>query len=68
MTAHYQDSWHQAMALLAHPNAAADALRSLAQLVDDVWYLAGDKSYDTSWYTKRASLAFIYKVTIKSIS
>lgn len=27
---------------------------------DEIWYLAGDVSVDTSWYTKRASLSAIY--------
>lgn len=68
MTAEYQDSWHEAMALLAYPNTAPDALRLLAHLVDDIWHLAGDKSHDTSWSTKRASIAFIYKVNRHSLS
>ncbi len=31
-------------------------------LVDEIYYLAGDVSVDSSWYTKRASLAAIYGV------
>ena len=30
---------------------------------DEIWYLAGDVSVDTSWYTKRASLSAIYAAT-----
>jgi len=62
MTIPYAENWHEAMAELASPSAALDALSLLAQLVDDIWYHAGDKSYDTNWYTKRVSLAGIYKV------
>ena len=29
-------------------------------MVDDIWYWAGDRSTDLTWYTKRASLAGIY--------
>lgn len=36
------------------------SLRELNALSDEIWYLAGDVSVDTSWYTKRASLAAIY--------
>jgi len=64
MTAVYQSTWPQAMGLMTHPSAAGDALTNLGQLVDDIWYLAGDKSHDMSWYTKRAELAFIYKVIV----
>ena len=64
MTSEYQDSWPEAMGLLSHPNAAGDAFKLLGQLVDDIWYCAGDKSHDMNWYTKRASLAFIYKVRL----
>ena len=36
------------------------ALKELNALSDEIWYLAGDTSVDTSWYTKRASLATVY--------
>jgi len=32
-------------------------------LSDEIWFLAGDVSVDTSWYTKRASLSSIYAAT-----
>lgn len=68
MTTPYQRTWPQAMAQLAQPSAAVDAMSLLGQLVDEIWHLAGDKSHDVSWYTKRASLAYIYKVcSIESI-
>ena len=67
MTSEYQDSWPEAMGLLSHPNAAGDAFKLLGQLVDDIWYCAGDKSHDMNWYTKRGSLAFIYKVILLNL-
>lgn len=36
------------------------SLRELQALSDEIWYLAGDTSVDTSWYTKRVSLAAVY--------
>ncbi|KAL9108358.1 MAG: hypothetical protein Q9227_006818 [Pyrenula ochraceoflavens] len=45
------------MSLLGNIPASLSELHSLS---DEIWYLAGDKSVDSSWYTKRASLAAIY--------
>lgn len=39
------------------------SLRELHLLSDEIWFLAGDKSVDTSWYTKRATLSTIYAAT-----
>lgn len=36
------------------------SIAELARLVDEIWYLAGDVSVDSSWYTKRGTLAGIY--------
>ena len=36
------------------------SLKELNALSDEIWYLAGDRTVDFSWYTKRASLAAIY--------
>jgi ubiquinone biosynthesis protein COQ9 len=32
--------------------------------VSAIWYAAGDKSADFSWYTRRATLAAIYSATL----
>lgn len=42
------------------PPNIAPSLRELASLSDEIWFLAGDTSVDTSWYTKRATLSAIY--------
>lgn len=42
------------------PRNIPASLQELYALSDEIWYLAGDKSVDTSWYTKRASLAAVY--------
>lgn len=36
------------------------SLKPLNALSDEIWYLAGDRSTDTTWYTRRGSLAGIY--------
>lgn len=48
---------------MAVPSHIRPSLRELSLLADEIWFLAGDTSVDTSWYTKRASLASIYAAT-----
>lgn len=50
----------QALAVMALPSNVAISLHELASLSDEIWFLSGDTSVDTSWYTKRASLSTIY--------
>lgn len=38
-------------------------MSELSALADEIWFLSGDTSVDTSWYTKRASLSTIYAAT-----
>lgn len=45
---------------MAQPSHAPTALHELASLSDEIWFLAGDVSVDTSWYTKRATLSAVY--------
>ncbi|KAL8840211.1 MAG: hypothetical protein Q9170_001418 [Blastenia crenularia] len=52
--------WQEALAVLAIPKYVPDAIRELALLSDEIHFLAGDTSVDTSWYTKRAGLSVIY--------
>ena len=49
--------------LLLPPNAAV-AARCTARTVDTIWYAAGDRSSDFSWYTKRAILSGVYSATL----
>lgn len=53
----------QALALLSQPANAPAALKLLTQLLDTIWYAAGDTATDSSWYTKRAALASVYLST-----
>ncbi|KAL8668226.1 MAG: hypothetical protein Q9202_000204 [Teloschistes flavicans] len=55
--------WQEALALQAMPKHLPDSLRELALLSDEIHFLAGDASVDTSWYTKRAALSAIYAST-----
>ncbi|CAO3623578.1 unnamed protein product [Cunninghamella blakesleeana] len=59
----YAHKWPEAVAILAYPTNAPIALHHLSTIVDDIWYFAGDRSSDMSWYTKRTSLAAIYSAT-----
>lgn len=63
MNAPYMNSWPQALAVLAQPRNSPEAVKLLLQLLDEIWYAAGDTSTDVSWYTKRATLAAIYTST-----
>jgi ubiquinone biosynthesis protein COQ9 len=56
-------TWPQAMALGALPQNAPTTMHKLATLADEIWYFAGDKSSDASWYTKRAVLTAVYAST-----
>ncbi|KAL7885380.1 hypothetical protein AOLI_G00056750 [Acnodon oligacanthus] len=59
----YIDTWPQAMSLLLLPPNIPESLKHLSTLVDDIWYYAGDRSTDMSWYTRRAALTGIYNTT-----
>ena len=51
------------MTLGALPSHAPETLRLIGHLVDDIWHLAGDKTTDLNWYSRRAGLAAIYAST-----
>lgn len=48
---------------MALPENVGSSLRELARLADEMWFLAGDRSVDFSWYTKRATLSTVYAST-----
>ena len=45
------------------PENVAGSMAELARLADEIWFLAGDRSVDISWYTKRATLSAVYAST-----
>ncbi|KAI9682734.1 MAG: Ubiquinone biosynthesis protein coq9, mitochondrial [Trizodia sp. TS-e1964] len=55
--------WPEALALMALPSNAPTAVLELAQLADEMCFLAGATAVDSSWYTTRASIAGIYSST-----
>ncbi|GFR61825.1 ubiquinone biosynthesis protein COQ9, mitochondrial, partial [Elysia marginata] len=59
----YMDIWPQAMAIQALPQNAVDSWTNTLNLMDEIWYYAGDRSTDFNWYTKRMTLFAIYKST-----
>jgi ubiquinone biosynthesis protein COQ9 len=48
---------------MAQPSHMPTAISELSSLSDEIWFLSGDTSVDTSWYMKRASLSAIYAAT-----
>ncbi|KAF2206303.1 hypothetical protein CERZMDRAFT_53427 [Cercospora zeae-maydis SCOH1-5] len=55
--------WSQALGQMSLAENIPASLKELGLLSDEIWYLAGDTSVDTSWYTKRASLSAVYAAT-----
>lgn len=58
----HREAVRRALAVLALKPAAA--ARVTARTVDAVWALAGDRSHDFSWYTRRATLGAVYSATV----
>ena len=42
------EQWPQAMALMVVPSNTKEHFSNLSQLMDDIWYHAGDRSVDVS--------------------
>ncbi|ETW00789.1 rpsU-divergently transcribed protein [Aphanomyces invadans] len=63
LLAPYISVWPQAMALGALPQNAPTTMKKLAEMIDDIWVFAGDRTTDMSWYTKRAVLTGVYTAT-----
>lgn len=60
----HREALRGALGLLALPWNAALALRLTAETASSLWYAAGDRSADFSWYTRRATLAAVYGATL----
>jgi ubiquinone biosynthesis protein COQ9 len=48
---------------MAMPQNMPNTMQQLGELVDEMWFLAGDKSTDLNWYTKRMLLSGVYTST-----
>lgn len=64
LLAPHKEAARQAMAVLALPWNVPVGLRATARTASAIWYAAGDRSADFSWYTRRMSLAAIYGATL----
>ncbi|MBU6266054.1 MAG: COQ9 family protein [Sphingomonadales bacterium] len=62
--ARHGESLRRALAILAMPHHAAEALKLGWQSADRMWRLAGDTAADFNHYTKRATLAAIYAAAL----
>ena len=60
----WREAVRRALSVLALPQHAPLGLRLLYQTVDAIWYAAGDRATDFSFYTKRGTLAAIYGATL----
>jgi len=60
----WREAVRRALSVLALPRHAPLSLRLLYETVDGIWYAAGDRTTDFSFYTKRLTLAAIYAVTL----
>jgi ubiquinone biosynthesis protein COQ9 len=60
----WREAVRRGLAVLAPPQHAPLALRLLYETVDGIWYAAGDRATDFSFYTKRVILGAIYAVTL----
>ena len=48
---------------MALPENIPYSVKHLAELVDEIWFLAGDNSHDLNWYSKRMLWAAVYSST-----
>jgi ubiquinone biosynthesis protein COQ9 len=60
----WREAVRRALSVLALPRHAPLGLRLLYETVDGIWYAAGDRATDFSFYTKRVTLAAIYAGTL----
>lgn len=60
----YIQHWPKAMAVMSfYPTYTAKSIENLVNMCDEVWHQLGDTSTDWNWYSKRLSLATVYKST-----
>jgi ubiquinone biosynthesis protein COQ9 len=60
----HREAVRRLTAWFALPGHQAVAARCLYRTVDEIWYAAGDRSTNFSFYTKRALLAAVYGATV----
>lgn len=62
--ADHREAVRRAITHMSRPPHMRRGLRALYRTVDDMWYAAGDRSTDFSFYTKRATLAGVLSSTV----
>lgn len=60
----HREAIRQALAFLALPYNAPLGAKCVLRTVDAMWYAAGDKATDFSFYSKRGLLAGVYGATV----
>jgi ubiquinone biosynthesis protein COQ9 len=60
----HREAVRRALTVLGLPVNAPLAAKLLYRTVDAMWYAAGDRAADFSFYTKRATLAAVYSATV----
>lgn len=60
----WREAVRSSLSVLALPPHGVLASRLLYETVDGMWYTAGDKTTDFSFYTKRATLAGVYAAAV----
>ena len=64
VVAPHREAVRRAVAFLALPQNSPAAVRGTYETVNAMWYAAGDRSVDFSFYTKRGLLAGVYASTV----
>ena len=59
----YVNTWNEAMALGILPPNISKTTAHLWRLVDDIWFISGDRSTDLNFYSKRSLLLGVYAST-----
>ncbi len=59
----YINRWNEAMALGILPSNVLTTKNLLWSYADDIWYLAGDRSMDYNYYSKRTLFLAVYAST-----
>ncbi|KAK2737234.1 Ubiquinone biosynthesis protein coq9, mitochondrial [Myotisia sp. PD_48] len=52
--------WQDALAIMSLPSNIPSSLTELYELSSDILYLAGDRSVDSSWYSRRLAVSTVY--------
>ncbi|KAA8649809.1 uncharacterized protein ATNIH1004_002486 [Aspergillus tanneri] len=60
MNLEVRHQWQDALALMSLPSNIPLSLSELHALSDDILHLAGDRSVDQSWYTRRLAVSAVY--------